>query len=80
MIASGFRKRPYWEVRMRYKLELDQDRKDAGWGLHYWIVDTLENKPLRLLPEQQAIAEMDRLNDVPSEPVAIGRSQTNKGP
>jgi hypothetical protein len=46
---------------MRYRLELDQDRKDAGWGLFYWIVDTLENKPLRLLPEQQAIAEMDRL-------------------
>ena len=65
---------------MRYKLELDQDRKDAGWGLYYWIVDTVENKPLRLLPEQQAIAELDRLNGVPSESVASGRSKTNKRP
>lgn len=49
-----------------YALELDKDRKGAGWGDWYWIVDTREEdeakRHLRLLDASEApriLAEMN---------------------
>jgi hypothetical protein len=51
----------------RYRCELDEDRKRAGWGLHSWIVDTSlpeEKRRIRLLPTPHAELEVAKLNGI----------------
>jgi hypothetical protein len=47
----------------RFSIRLDLDRKNAGWGEHYWIVDGKNSNLLALLPKEQAEAEVKRLNE-----------------
>jgi hypothetical protein len=47
----------------RFTLRLDEDRKNAGWGEHYWIVDGQTSALLALLPKAEAEAEVKRLNE-----------------
>jgi hypothetical protein len=51
---------------LRYTLKQDMDRKLAGWGEHFWIVDTSNNSLMRLLPMPDAAVEADRLNAIPA--------------
>lgn len=47
---------------MRYRAEIDTDRQTGGWGRHCWVIDTQTGKSLCLLPETEALVEVDRLN------------------
>ncbi|MGY0575763.1 hypothetical protein ACTGJ9_035925 [Bradyrhizobium sp. RDM12] len=39
---------------MRYVLELDCDRRNAGWGQHFWIIDGVTGERLHLCPSDVA--------------------------
>lgn len=49
----------------RYVLSLDEERKAAGWGVFYWIVDQWaegQARFVRLVPEAQAEAALQEAN------------------
>ena len=50
---------------MRFITEIDEDRRKAGWGLFSWVIDTTKtgnDRLIRLLPKNEAEAEVARLN------------------
>jgi hypothetical protein len=56
---------------MRYICEPDIDRRAAGWGENWWVIDTEFERPkgvLFLLPKQEAINLVNKLNGVPPLP------------
>lgn len=57
---------------MRYEIQLDHERLEAGWGRHCWVIDTEYGERLCLLPEREAQAEADRLNALAEQSGLIG--------
>jgi hypothetical protein len=50
---------------MRFITEIDEGRQKAGWGLFSWVIDTTktgDDRLIRLLPKNEAEAEVARLN------------------
>jgi hypothetical protein len=72
-------------MQTRFILELDQDRMKAGWGSHYWIIDTTLtgwSRYLALLPTRDAEREVARMNSElrsdcpqpPNQPASLANS------
>jgi hypothetical protein len=62
---------------MQYICEPDLERRAAGWGEHWWIIDTEQEGPKRLLflmPEREAKQWADKMNGIRSPP-AVSRTR-----